>query len=85
MSKKPAGDHWQTTEAATEAAAGNRGKGDCSRERRQLEDREEAAKPDTFEKNIKIIVPYDAGGGVDITTRILTQKRPEKIILTVIP
>ena len=24
-------------------------------------------------KNIKIIVPYDAGGGVDITTRILAE------------
>ncbi len=33
----------------------------------------EAAKPDNFpKKNIKIIVPYDAGGGVDITTRLLT-------------
>ena len=34
----------------------------------------EAAKPDNFpKKNIKIIVPYDAGGGVDITTRILAE------------
>ena len=49
----------ETTAAATEAAA---------------ETVKEAAKPDNFpKKNIKIIVPYDAGGGVDITTRILAE------------
>ncbi len=34
----------------------------------------EAAKSTDFpKKNLKIIVPYDAGGGVDITTRILAE------------
>ena len=59
-SSKPA----ETTAAATEAAA----------EKKAAETVKEAAKPDNFpKKNIKIIVPYDAGGGVDITTRILAE------------
>lgn len=32
-----------------------------------------AKKTDFPKKNIKIIVPYDAGGGVDITTRVLAE------------
>ena len=52
----------KATEAAGSEAAGS-------------EAATEAAKANTDfpKKNIKIIVPYDAGGGVDITTRILAE------------
>ena len=55
------------TQAAGTQAAGSEAAGS--------EAATEAAKANTDfpKKNIKIIVPYDAGGGVDITTRILTE------------
>ena len=55
------------TQAAGTQAAGSEAAGS--------EAATEAAKANTDfpKKNIKIIVPYDAVGGVDITTRILTE------------
>ena len=68
-SSKPA----ETTAAATEAAAETKAE-ETAAEEKAAETVKEAAKPDNFpKKNIKIIVPYDAGGGVDITTRILAE------------
>ena len=71
-SSKPA-ETTAATEAATEAAAETKAE-ETAAEEKAAETVKEAAKPDNFpKKNIKIIVPYDAGGGVDITTRILAE------------
>lgn len=66
------------TQAAGTQAAGSEAAGS--------EAATEAAKANTDfpKKNIKIIVPYDAGGGVDITTRILAEAAG-KITLTATP
>ena len=65
-SGKPAETAPATTAAETTVAA-------AEAETEAVAPAAEAAKPDNFpKKNIKIIVPYDAGGGVDITTRLLT-------------
>ena len=72
-SSKPAETTAAATEAATEAAAETKAE-ETAAEEKAAETVKEAAKPDNFpKKNIKIIVPYDAGGGVDITTRILAE------------
>lgn len=72
-SSKPAETTAAANEAATEAAAETKAE-ETAAEEKAAETVKEAAKPDNFpKKNIKIIVPYDAGGGVDITTRILAE------------
>lgn len=53
------GGSTQTTAAATQAAGGAAAEATAA-----------ATNLDFPKKNIKIIVPYDAGGGVDITTRL---------------
>ena len=76
-SSKPAETTAAATEAATEAAAETKAE-ETAAEEKAAETVKEAAKPDNFpKKNIKIIVPYDAGGGAVIGHTAVANADPD--------